>query len=104
VLVDAGALALSKDTGGGDTQHFGVVCDERGTPLDPPVVVERVCQEQGWLSSVDGFNNRTSEFPVGRKLCVLPNHSCMTTAAYNNYHVINEHGDVVDKWERCGGW
>ena len=43
------------------------------------------------------------QLPIGSKVRILPNHACMTAAAYDLYHVV-EGGTVVDRWERTNGW
>ena len=36
--------------------------------------------------------------PVGEKVRILPNHSCLTVAMYDEFHVVR--GDnVIDKWD-----
>jgi D-serine deaminase-like pyridoxal phosphate-dependent protein len=34
---------------------------------------------------------------VGEKLRILPNHSCLTAALFDRYHVVRGE-DVVDEW------
>jgi D-serine deaminase-like pyridoxal phosphate-dependent protein len=41
--------------------------------------------------------------PVGMQLRVIPNHSCLTAALFETYHVI-EDGKVVDEWKPVRGW
>jgi D-serine deaminase-like pyridoxal phosphate-dependent protein len=93
VLVDAGALALSKDAGAdGD---YGIVCDERLQPL--PLKLTTLSQEHG---KIEGD---VAQLPVGTRLRIIPNHSCLTAAMYDRYHVI-ENGAVVDEWRPVRGW
>ena len=41
--------------------------------------------------------------PVGARVRIVPNHSCLTAAMYDRYHVIE--GDaVVDEWRPVRGW
>jgi D-serine deaminase-like pyridoxal phosphate-dependent protein len=110
VLIDAGALALSKDvsanarrpgTGYGALWPLGAPA-----PLDDLAVVA-VHQEHGTIGHPRALDSITpidfTRFPVGTLLRVLPNHSCMTAAAYDHYHVV-EDGCVVDRWDRLNGW
>lgn len=86
-VIDAGALALSKDHGPGS--DYGRACREpTATPLVPELPVTAVSQEHG---TVEG------ELAVGSRLRILPNHSCLTVACWDTYHVVR--GDrVVDRW------
>ncbi len=104
LLVDAGALALSKDrsTAGlpGRDRGYGLVCDASGAVL-PGVSVVSVCQEHGFVDLPPQLS--AASFPVGSRLRVLPNHACMTAAAYERYHVL-ERGRLAAVWERVNGW
>ena len=97
-IIDAGALALSKDAG---AEHidpqcgFGVVCDLALRPL--PVRLVALSQEHGKLST-------TTDLPVGTRVRVLPNHSCLTAAMYDRYHVLDERGSVAAEWRPVRGW
>ena len=97
-IIDAGALALSKDRG---AEHidpqcgFGVVCDLELRPL--PVRLTALSQEHGKLST-------TVDLPVGTRVRVLPNHSCLTAAMYDRYHVLDERGRVAAEWRPVRGW
>lgn len=107
-VIDAGALALSKDLGANETLPevgYGLVCDSRsGQPL-PGVRVASVSQEHGWLEMA----SREQAFPfaalpVGQRVRVLPNHSCLTAAMYGRYYVINGREEIVAEWPRVSGW
>jgi len=110
MMLDAGGLALSKDRstaaldGGGD-YGFGLVCDLDGTPV-PGLIVAGVHQEHGDVPIADAA--LFDRFPVGARVRVLPNHACMTAAAYGHYQVVDQAVDggmgVVAVWDRCGGW
>lgn len=107
IIVDAGALALSKDRG---TEHqecdrkFGLVCLADNGVLIPDLIVEAVNQEHGMITSTAGLIN-FDDFPIGSLLRILPNHACMTAAAHNHYHIIDgAHPVVTDIWSRCQGW
>jgi D-serine deaminase-like pyridoxal phosphate-dependent protein len=107
VLVDAGALALSQDrsadTGGMPGCGFGLVCGLDGQP-HAPVVVKKTSQEQGWLGTRDDRPLETGAFPIGSRWRILPNHSCMTAAAYDRYHVVDGGNEIVAVWPRVNGW
>jgi D-serine deaminase-like pyridoxal phosphate-dependent protein len=89
-VVDAGALALSKDTGlGGETGMGAIHADyEKGT-LRRDAKVSGVSQEHGVVSA---------HLPVGERVRILPNHSCLTAACFDEYHVVRG-TEVVDRWK-----
>ena len=90
-VTDAGALALSKDAGPahkpGNT--LGEIFDDYGqSRLSEHLRVTSLSQEHGKLSQPR---------PVGERLRILPNHSCLTVAQFDEYQVVR--GDeVVDRW------
>lgn len=96
MIVDAGALALSKDAG---PQHvdpgcgFGTVCDLALHPL--PLRLATLSQEHGLV--------RGACLPVGTRLRIVPNHSCLTAAMFASYHVLSGRA-VVDEWKPVRGW
>lgn len=97
LIVDAGALALSKDAG--PTQidpafGYGIVCDEHLQPL--PMRIEALSQEHGKVRA-------RGHVPIGTRLRIIPNHSCLTAAMYDVYSVIEE-GIVVEQWKPVRGW
>lgn len=105
VLIDAGFLALSKDRSTANTPHdvgYGRVADIAGTLGLGDVTVVGVHQEHGMVEG------RTplpfDRLPVGARVRVLPNHACITSAAYDRYHVIDGSDEVVAVWPRCNGW
>lgn len=99
ILIDAGALALSKDSSASANLSevgFGRVFDHSD------LFVAEVNQEHGFVVSKSG-TAAFDRFPIGSQLRVLPNHACLTAAAYNRYHVIDD-GAVVAEWGRVNGW
>ena len=97
LIVDAGALALSKDTGPSHlipTFGYGLVCDLDLRPL--PMRIAALSQEHGKITS-------DTHVPVGTKLRILPNHSCLTAAMYDAYQIVDR-GKVVDQWKPVRGW
>lgn len=118
LVIDAGALALSKDRStaairgpGHAHDHpgdcgYGLVCDvATGTPIGGLHVVD-AHQEHGIVT--EGAPLPYDRLPVGAKVRVLPNHACMTAAAYDAYRVIDPEREdpvrVIDTWPRCNGW
>jgi D-serine deaminase-like pyridoxal phosphate-dependent protein len=104
LLIDAGALALSKDRSTEVTPTdfgFGLVLDIRGEPALGNAVVRKAYQEHGVIE-VDPENMIAA--PVGTRLRILPNHACLTAAAHDRYYVIDGGDDVIAVWPRMNGW
>jgi D-serine deaminase-like pyridoxal phosphate-dependent protein len=92
-VVDAGALELSKDPGPAHVaqQAMGAV---RGAP---DLTVATLSQEHG-LIRAESPARLNGRFPVGTQLELVPNHSCLTVAHFDEYHVV-QGGKVVDRWK-----
>ncbi|WP_229819273.1 alanine racemase [Kordiimonas sediminis] len=106
LITDAGALALSKDNGTARQTFdcgYGLVLDAESGVQIPNLFVKGVNQEHGLISSIDGSPLDFDAFPIGRQLRILPNHACMTAAAYDTYAVFND-GEFSHLWGRCNGW
>lgn len=105
VLVDAGFLALSRDRGTADFPDdwgYGAVCDASGALIEG-VRVESTNQEHGIITAASGEID-WSQFPIGGRVRILPNHACATAAAYDRYFVTDGEEAVIDVWERVNGW
>lgn len=105
LLIDAGALALSKDI---SAQEFQPKVGY-GTIVDPParaMAVVDCSQEHGFVSADEPLPY--GNLPVGARVRVLPNHACITAAAYDRYYVIDSELDggksIVDVYDRINGW
>jgi D-serine deaminase-like pyridoxal phosphate-dependent protein len=107
VLIDAGGLALSKDTGANRNvpgTGYGRVCrPDEPLPLDG-MNVHDVHQEHGLLGGPDAPKVDFAAHPPGSRLRVLPNHSCMTGAMYDRYYVTDGGSEIVAEWDRVNGW
>jgi D-serine deaminase-like pyridoxal phosphate-dependent protein len=102
VVLDAGAIALSKDRGPVELDPacgFGHVLDLEGS--DTGLRVESVSQEHGAVAVED--ERLLDSLRVGARVRVLANHSCLAAAQHSHYHVL-EAGRVVDRWEIQRGW
>ncbi|HSR53593.1 MAG TPA: alanine racemase [Acidobacteriota bacterium] len=99
MLVDAGALAMSKDRGLiRDPQQdivYGVGVDH------PHLRLESLSQEHGIIGSKNNIDY--AQFPIGTRLRLLPNHSCLTAACFPEYHVFDESG-FRETWKPVRGW
>jgi D-serine deaminase-like pyridoxal phosphate-dependent protein len=110
VLIDAGALALSKDRSTEQTANdfgFGLVLDvggepaPGGAPARGHAIVRKAYQEHGVIEAGPDWQ---PDIPVGTKLRILPNHACLTAAAHDRYHVVDGGDDVIAVWPRMNGW
>ena len=90
-IVDAGALALSKDSGPPDGLAAGMgnlFDDYDAGMLHPEAHLLGVSQEHGVLSE---------SRPVGERVRILPNHSCLTTACFDEMFAVRGEA-VVDRF------
>jgi D-serine deaminase-like pyridoxal phosphate-dependent protein len=97
-VVDAGALSLSKDLG---PAHLGLEPAFGEVKGHPELTVASVSQEHGIIraaapAAIEG------KFKVGQQLEIVPNHSCLTMAHFDEYAVV-EGGKVVDRWTIARG-
>ena len=102
VVIDAGAIALSKDRGATEldpASGFGRVLDLEEN--DTGLRVNSVSQEHGVVTVED--DKLFDRLRVGERVRVLANHSCLTAAQHPFYNVL-EGEQVVDKWEIQRGW
>jgi D-serine deaminase-like pyridoxal phosphate-dependent protein len=106
VLLDAGALALSKDrsTEGAPRDYgFGLMLDRAGRRNFGNAIVARVHQEHGEVRGGEA-PLPFARLPVGARVRVAPNHACLTAAAHHRYHVVDGGERVLAVWERVNGW
>ena len=105
MLIDAGALALSKDISAQEFRPqvgYGTIAD---APVRDMAVVD-CSQEHGFVGASEPipFGN----LPIGSRVRILPNHACITAAAYDRYYVVDSGLDggksVVEVYDRINGW
>jgi D-serine deaminase-like pyridoxal phosphate-dependent protein len=105
ILIDAGALALSKDLSASEfTENVGYgLIRPVGGNLLPPIhlFVAEVHQEHGSIAAAKSELPWDS-LPIGTKVRVLPNHACLTVAPFDRYYV--DGGDRLFAWEKIRGW
>jgi D-serine deaminase-like pyridoxal phosphate-dependent protein len=91
-VVDAGALALSKDPGPPGCGHWGAtfagLTSRAGDRLDPGARLTSLSQEHGVLAA---------ERPVGSRVRILPHHSCLAVACFDHLWAVRGER-VVDRW------
>ena len=100
LIIDAGWMALSRDTGlpwKREEFGYGLVCDEAGK-LIPGLRVTETNQEHGIVSGPS-----CPALPAGSRLRILPIHACATAACFDSYTVLRE-GRISGRLERCRGW
>jgi len=105
LLLDAGALALSKDRSTGAAPQdfgFGLVLNLDGLPTLGRAIVARAYQEHGEVQAEAPLP--LESLPIGARLRVAPNHACLTAAAHDRYHVVDGSCEVVAVWDRISGW
>lgn len=102
VILDAGAIALSKDRGPVDRDPgcgYGRVQNIDGNDLG--LRVAGVSQEHGVIPVND--ENLLDRLQVGTRVRILANHSCIAAAQHPYFNVL-ENGEIVDKWQIHRGW
>ncbi|HEV2670740.1 MAG TPA: alanine racemase [Gemmatimonadales bacterium] len=93
-VVDTGALSLSKDLG---PSHLGLEPVFGEVKGHPELTLASVSQEHGLIraaapAAIEG------KFKVGQQIEIIPNHSCLTEAHFDEYVVI-EGGRMIDRWK-----
>jgi D-serine deaminase-like pyridoxal phosphate-dependent protein len=90
-VVDAGALALSKDVGRGNggRPSMGRLFEDPGSAaLREDARLISLSQEHGVVDA---------PLAVGSRVRILPNHSCLANACFDHVHAVRGE-DVVDGW------
>jgi D-serine deaminase-like pyridoxal phosphate-dependent protein len=107
LIIDAGALALSKDIGTASQDvdcRYGLVCDAESGEFIDDLIVDKVNQEHGIVVSKSKPID-FQRYPIGSKIRILPNHACMTAAAHDRYYVVSGNNQKIEaEWQRCRGW
>ncbi len=101
LIIDAGAIALSKDRGAVDFEPscgYGRVLDLDGNDLG--LTVTSLSQEHGEIVSQNCDIDRLG---VGKRVRVLANHSCLSAAQHTHYNILKQ-GEIVDRWAIQRGW
>jgi len=106
IITDSGWMAVSRDRGT-QTQAvdlgYGLIADLAGSVLSDTIVTA-ASQEHGVLGHRDGSPLKLADFPIGRRLRVLPNHACATAAQHERYLVTDGSDEIVAEWPRFNGW
>lgn len=108
VLIDAGALALSKDTSAShlrDDMGYGLVIKDGSDAPLTGVFVAEVHQEHGLIATNGDLQALFRALPIGSRVRVLPHHACMTAAPYDNYYVVRNASSGYEAiWSKARGW
>ena len=100
LILDCGALALSKDPGPVHVDPncgFGRLFTQDFEPIEGLSLIG-LSQEHGKV-----VGPAVQQFQVGDRIRVVPNHSCLTLACFDAAHVV-EGDQVTDTWLPCRGW
>lgn len=98
MLIDAGALALSKDRGAIHIKQdagYGYIKE------NPNLKIEKLSQEHGFITCPIPIDFK--QYPIGSLLHIIPNHSCLTAALYPVYQIVKD-DEVIDQWKPVRGW
>lgn len=104
LVVDAGALAFSKDLGARHMDEefgYGTVMSSDMTTRLWELRVTALSQEHGQV--VVNPPRHAAEFPIGTVLRIVPNHSCLSAALFDAYTTLRG-GAVVGQWRPVRGW
>lgn len=105
VLVDAGAIALSKDRSTENAPKdygFGLMLDAGGQPSFGDAIVARTHQEHGEVRGEAPLP--FDRLVTGALVRIAPSHTCLTVAAHDRYYVVDGGREVIAVWDRVNGW
>ncbi len=104
LVLDAGALALSVDPG---AQHaapdcgFGALFSEDQREQHAELSLVALSQEHGKVRVQGGL--RSGAFPLGSRVRIVPNHSCLAAACHPVYNTVRG-AEALGAWEPVRGW
>ena len=97
ILIDAGALSLSKD----ESRHKKTSFSKYGRiEGHDNLHITSLSQEIGVIKPAEGCEVDWSHYKVGMLFKVFPNHSCLTAYNFEKYHIV-EGEKVIDVWKTC---
>ncbi len=104
-VIDAGALALSKDLGPTHVSNdmgMGVLFEDYTRKrLHAHIHLRTLTQEHGKIIA-DSTKFIENRFQVGDRLRVLEHHACLTAAQFDRYYVVQGE-EVIDEWKILRG-
>lgn len=106
IITDGDWMAMSRDRGTANQkidQGYGLVCDIDGKIISG-LWMSGANQEHGIISARDNSAIDWEDFPIGKRLRILPNHACPFAAQHPRYYVVDNSQEVLDVWDRFYGW
>jgi len=104
-VIDAGALALSKDPGPTQVSNdmgMGVLFEDYARKrLHAHIHLELLSQEHGKVVA-DSPKFIENHFQVGDRVRILEHHACLTAAQHDRYYVVQGE-EVIDEWKILRG-
>jgi D-serine deaminase-like pyridoxal phosphate-dependent protein len=104
-VIDAGALALSKDPGPlhiSNDMDMGIIYEDYDRKrLQAHVHFKTLSQEHGKVLIAENSELR-GHYKVGDKVRILEHHSCLTAANFDYYYVVKGY-EVIDRWKILRG-
>lgn len=105
LIIDAGALSLSKDTGPPQFKNYSsygmIHTDLFSKNINQNLRITNLTQEHGIVACSDE-SSVIERYKYGDKVRILMNHSCLTTSLFDFYYIVS--GDkVIDRWEILRG-
>jgi len=97
-VVDAGALALSKDAG---PTHLDLPPAMGAVRGHPELTVSSLSQEHGIIRA-RAAETIEKRFRVGERVEIIPNHSCLTVAHFDEFQVVLD-GEIHDTMKIARG-
>lgn len=100
IVVDAGALSLSKDLGSTqiepDTGYGRILRDYEGSIEYDGFKINSLSQEHGKISVDPSSTLRAVKH--GDKIRIIPNHSCLTQYLFDKFYLV-DNNRVIDTWK-----
>eukprot|EP01129_Flabellula_baltica_P005007 TRINITY_DN1783_c1_g1_i1.p1 TRINITY_DN1783_c1_g1~~TRINITY_DN1783_c1_g1_i1.p1 ORF type:complete len:414 (-),score=80.83 TRINITY_DN1783_c1_g1_i1:74-1315(-) len=96
LIIDAGALSLSKDAG---PKHLGY--EQWGVIENHPELrITSISQELGVIEGTSETPLDPDLYDIGTLLKVYPNHSCLSSYNFSQYYIL-DNDQVIDQWDIC---
>jgi D-serine deaminase-like pyridoxal phosphate-dependent protein len=87
VVLDCGSKCLPAEVMTGRTTGFGIVLGH------PDLQLVKLFEEHGL-----GRSDAPHSLVVGERVAIVPNHACTCANLHDEYLVLDEQGDLVDRW------
>eukprot|EP00117_Sycon_ciliatum_P020539 scpid85058/ scgid4523/ D-serine dehydratase; D-serine deaminase len=97
LVIDCGFTAISKQHDA-DTSLYAKFDDHSELKL------LSMSQELGIVGSSDDRPLNLDNYPIDKRLFILPYHSCAVAGLHSVYHVVDETDTCTATWKPCRGW